>query len=354
LAELAKPADDEVELTAFGPGYGESLVIHLGMGEWMLVDSCIRAGRLPALDHLRSMGVDPNTAVKLLVATHWHDDHVRGIARAAAECGEALFVLSDALHQDELITGLAGVRPGMFGRVPSGVDELGEVVRHLERADELHRLAWGLVRRQLYRLLSPVGAEVIALSPCDKVVTETRRGIGSQLSSVHDDAPRPIPKPDRNEGAVVLWVHVGDASLLLGADLEETDDDETGWTAVVGSMKDDSRQGAGEVFKVPHHGSVNGHQELVWTKLLVEQPEAVVCPHVLGRNSLPTKEHLDLLCERSRVHMTAEPDRRSGSRQREGGPVALNFGRVTLRRRIGAGSRWEEHHEPPARRLCPA
>ncbi len=353
MAEFSRPADDEVELTAFGPGYGESLLVHLGMGEWMMVDSCVRADRrLPALDYLRSMDVNPSRDVKLIVATHWHDDHVRGIAQALVECQEADLVLSDALKDDEFVAGLAKARPGRFGRVPSGVDELGAIVRHLEKIDELHRLAWGIQCRQLYRRESPFGREVIALAPCDKVVTETRVGFASRLaSSFYGDPGSPVPRPDRNEGAVVLWIHVGDASLLLGADLEETNDPRTGWTAVVGLMRNDGRKG--EVFKIPHHGSAGSHQDDVWTNLLVDQPEAVVCPHVLGGNRLPTDDYLGLLCDRSRVHLTAEPNRSSGTRQREGGQVLSAFGRVTLRRRIGEGPRWMEYHEPPARRLCP-
>lgn len=226
------------------------------------------------------------------------------------------------------------------------------MVRHLESTDGLHRLAWGLQCRQLHLRQAPVRAEVIALAPCDHVITETRLGFASRISSlVHGDPGCPVPRPERNEGAVVLWVNVGDASLLLGADLEETRDHRTGWTAIVGLMRKDGRKG--EVFKIPHHGSVNGHQDDVWTDLLVDQPEAVICPHVLGGNQLPTDNHLNLLCARSRVHLTAERSRSSGTRQREGGQVLAAFGRVTLRRRIGDGPRWREYHEPPARRLCP-
>jgi len=35
------PAADEIEVTLFGPGYGEAIAVHLGEGAWLLVDSCI-------------------------------------------------------------------------------------------------------------------------------------------------------------------------------------------------------------------------------------------------------------------------------------------------------------------------
>jgi len=31
---------DELEVSVFGPGYGESLAIHLGLGSWIIIDSC--------------------------------------------------------------------------------------------------------------------------------------------------------------------------------------------------------------------------------------------------------------------------------------------------------------------------
>src|SRR5262245_58961005 len=54
------PASDEVEISLFGPGIGECSVVHLGGGQWMVVDSCIdRSTRRPvALEYLAEIGVD--------------------------------------------------------------------------------------------------------------------------------------------------------------------------------------------------------------------------------------------------------------------------------------------------------
>ncbi|MBN1875905.1 MAG: hypothetical protein JXA33_16905 [Anaerolineae bacterium] len=35
------PAPDELEISVFGPGYGESILVHVGAGNWILVDSCL-------------------------------------------------------------------------------------------------------------------------------------------------------------------------------------------------------------------------------------------------------------------------------------------------------------------------
>ena len=72
------PSPDEIEVTLFGPGYGEAIAVHLGEGTWLLVDSCIDpVSRAPASGtYLEQIGVSVNQ-VLAIVASHWHDDHVR-------------------------------------------------------------------------------------------------------------------------------------------------------------------------------------------------------------------------------------------------------------------------------------
>ena len=83
------PSYDEFELTLLGSGYGESIVMHVGEGAWVLVDSCGRTDAPAALEYLKILGVDPGEAVKLIVASHWHDDHIRGIGQVVPGAGSA-------------------------------------------------------------------------------------------------------------------------------------------------------------------------------------------------------------------------------------------------------------------------
>ena len=95
----APPRDGEFELTLLGPGYGESVVMHVGAGVWVLVDSCGRADAPAALEYLAKVGVDPAEAVKLIVASHWHDDHMRGMAHLAHTCTVVdILLLHSPLH----------------------------------------------------------------------------------------------------------------------------------------------------------------------------------------------------------------------------------------------------------------
>ena len=96
-----KPQERELEISIFGPGYGESIVIHLGYNNWMIVDSCIDTQtRKPIpVEYLESINVDPETAVKRIVASHWHGDHIRGMSDIVKICKNATFCLSDVFKK---------------------------------------------------------------------------------------------------------------------------------------------------------------------------------------------------------------------------------------------------------------
>lgn len=96
------PQPHEIEISLFGPGYGECIVAHLGAGEWMIVDSCIdKSARPAALEYLRTIGVNASQHVKWVLATHWHDDHIRGLSDIVSECESAEFACSMALRNKE-------------------------------------------------------------------------------------------------------------------------------------------------------------------------------------------------------------------------------------------------------------
>lgn len=102
-ADLALPASDEAEISLFGPGLGEAIAIHAGNGDWILVDSCFdNDGDPAALAYLTGLGVDLSN-VRCLIATHWDDDHVGGLARTLEACTRATFACSAALRSGEFL-----------------------------------------------------------------------------------------------------------------------------------------------------------------------------------------------------------------------------------------------------------
>ena len=65
MTEAGTPSGQrEFELALLGPGYGESVVLHVGSGVWIVVDSCLDKHGIPgALSYLESIGLDPARAV---------------------------------------------------------------------------------------------------------------------------------------------------------------------------------------------------------------------------------------------------------------------------------------------------
>jgi glyoxylase-like metal-dependent hydrolase (beta-lactamase superfamily II) len=97
------PDPGQIEVTLFGPGYGECVCVHLGSGRWAVIDSCIDVQtKIPvALTYLREIGVDPAEQVDLLVGTHWHDDHTRGLAECFSSFSSARFCIASVLTNPE-------------------------------------------------------------------------------------------------------------------------------------------------------------------------------------------------------------------------------------------------------------
>jgi len=292
----------------------------------MVVDSCRdRAGGEPiALAYLRELNVDAQNAVRLIVVTHWHSDHIEGIARIVEAAPGAVVCCSAALQTSEFLTLVAARRDS---RMPaaSGVEELSSVLEILERrtGDRHRRRAVGPEWAMADRLLFEGGSHesvpdfrVTALSPSSATMTIAKR----DFRGLFDAARNPnqvLPARSLNELSVVLWVSIGEAHVLLGGDLESSADPARGWDAVVAS-RSWSRQRA-KLFKVPHHGSANADSPDVWSEMLGSAPLAGLTPYALGGVMLPGPEDVARLLERTpRLYITAGPARWTPPRRPSG------------------------------------
>lgn len=337
------PGRDDLEITLFGPGYGESLVLHVGDGVWVLVDSCVGTDGNPvALRYLQRVGVDPATDVALVVATHWHDDHIRGMAQQVAACSNAEFCCAAALCQKEFLTTVGTLEGGSASTLGSGLREIHHVISHLASTESppTHALA---NRRIFHR----DACGIWALSPTDAVFGRFLVTIGALLP----DPPRPrrrLPALSPNDVAVALWVQVADVAVLLGSDLERR-----GWTDILQSRARPS--GTASVFKVPHHGAEDADEPGVWRQLLSAQPIATLTPWSRGAGTLPKPQDVNRILSRTtHAYITAQPASASQASRRRPSVVertlrrapvklrrvALSPGGVRLRRRLATGASW--------------
>jgi phosphoribosyl 1,2-cyclic phosphodiesterase len=96
---MTRPDLDEVEVTIFGRGVGECIVMHIG-GDWIVIDSHLDRRRPVALCYLLDLEVDLSE-VKALVVTHFHSDHYWGIDRLHDACTNARLMVTEALQAEE-------------------------------------------------------------------------------------------------------------------------------------------------------------------------------------------------------------------------------------------------------------
>jgi hypothetical protein len=294
------PEHDEIEVSIFGPGYGETVVVHLGLGEWLLVDSCLdKRTRLPAsISYLRKLGVNPGTAVKIIVASHWHDDHVGGLASVFDECQSAKFCCSVSLRTTEFFTLVRSVGTRSIDR---GVQEFAKILnilrgRAIGAKQGSYGPQWAIENTKLWQRSSgSCAGEVIALSPSSAAMTLSFNEI-AQIVPQTSEQKKKIVATRPNQAAVVLWVTLGDQSVILGSDLEEETSDSTrGWSVIVDSTT--KPVGTAQIFKIPHHGSENGHHPRVWSEMLVREPFAVLSPFVKGGVALPKRGDVRRICQ---------------------------------------------------------
>ena len=334
------PRDDEFELTLLGPGYGESIVLHIGGGTWILVDSCGRADAPAALEYLRSIDLDPARAVVLIVATHWHDDHIRGMARTVEVCTNATFCCASVLCREEFLTAVHALERRHVAAFGSGLREIHRAFSQLREADSTP--TWALANR---RIFSTGPCEVWSLAPADDVFAGFLRELGRLLPEVGQAETR-IRSLSPNDVAVVLWIAVGDIAVLLGSDLEQR-----GWSTVVRNTA--RPQGTASVFKVPHHGSENAHEPLVWERLLDPEPFAILSPWRRGGRIVPNRRDKQrILASTANAYVSATVDsaasvrRRASMVERMIRQSNISLRRtpppdgVRLRRRIGSRTPW--------------
>jgi beta-lactamase superfamily II metal-dependent hydrolase len=298
------PAENELEVSIFGPGRGECIVMHLGYGDWCMVDSCIGLGQRESVgvEYLRKLGIESVSGVRLLLATHWHDDHIRGISGALAVFTNAKFACSNALQSMHFLK-LVDLESGSV-QGNSGVEEFGRILGILrERAGNAQRPSlgsplWAIENRRLLRLerqgVRDFEAQIIALSPSDGTVQQALHEIAGLIPKPGEQQRR-IVNQSPNTTSVALWIEVGGRKILLGADLEHTTRPEQGWFAVLSSFQ---QNGRAQLIKVPHHGSPNADCPELWTGLLGAEPIAVVTPYSSGRG-LPQDNDLQRISSRT-------------------------------------------------------
>ena len=261
----------------------------------MIVDSCLDTStKLPvAIRYLRDeLGVRIENDVRLVVATHWHDDHINGLGAVFRACPNAKFVCSAAMQSREFAAMAAyyGSRAQPGG---SGVDEFKQIFEELNRRGNRRGFPAPVLAsadKGIYTRAGNAPVKVRAYSPSDAAVatmlTRFERSIRPQQRR-----RLKVPSLGPNDCSVVLGLEIGSSTVMLGADLEERKGHQGfGWTDVLTNFKPSTANYEG--FKIPHHGSETGYHPDVWPSFMRKDAWAVLTPYAQGSKPLPSVEDL--------------------------------------------------------------
>ena len=282
------PEKGQIEISIFSRGIGECIVLRSANGKWIVIDSLLNQEKEPvALRYLRDIGI-PMEDVSLIIASHWHDDHIRGLAKVVETCGEAKFAYSLVLCRDEFKAAVQNMQPANISSASSGVKELDRIGRLVAAQPDRRILA------SANTILSEEnGLRVEALSPSHSDVQNFLADIAEWNSN---GAMKIVSRPLRNDTSVVVVVHVEDELFLLGADLEVRGA-LSGWQGVHDLAW--GHRGKSIFFKIAHHGSITGHYDPVWENLLEPEINAAVTPYARGVKKLPSQQDRERIMART-------------------------------------------------------
>lgn len=283
------PSNMSLEVSLFGPGTGESVCVHIGHGKWMIIDSCLNpeTKEPAALEYLFNLGVEPIDSVTLIVISHWHSDHIKGLSQIVDVCKNAKIVWSDALKHEEYYRFFNALTnsplPTSF---QSEAHEISKVIKIcVERKNNKNNLNFILGTADK-RIFNENGFQVWCLSPSDAASVQSKIDIGLELTR-QKKRRRRVPMTE-NLNSIAILVISPSGNVLLGADLEVSPNSHgtTGWDAVLNSSGRPLDKA--KFVKIPHHGSKTGHHDKVWETMVESNSISMVTEYTSSSLPLPT------------------------------------------------------------------
>jgi hypothetical protein len=227
------PTSTEIEVSVLVAGKGETIVLHLGDNHWGIIDCC----RLPTtndavpLAYLSQLGVDPS-AVEFIFATHWHDDHIDGLAEVLGTCGNAEFGCSQA-HTAPAFEALVLEYPKVLKSAP--IQEMRrcfELIEARPPVGPVRHTPTRIVDRSIVWERDDKVVAVRALAPTPQAIARAEQDIATKLLPAAKKRLS-LGKNTPNRASIVVNVEIPNDAVLCGGDLEESGSRGSGWSAVI-------------------------------------------------------------------------------------------------------------------------
>ena len=286
------PDNDTIEVSVFGPGFGECIALHYGEGNWIVVDSCIdkQEHRPSALVYFENIDLDPAEHVTHFVLTHPDNDHISGAAELFRQCSSAKLVLPSVFSEPEMVSYAAHFCRDDTSNLTTATSEYVEILNILEA-----RKITPLYVKQDSPLIVGDLVSLFALSPSDKKLHKFLTFVSMLIPKDRDPLRLPASL-SHNAVSAVLLLQMCKESVILGADLEENPG--KGWSTILTDSLCFESSSPTSLIKVPHHGSKNADNTDIWTTFC-KNPYAVLTPFNRGRTRLPRPKDVARICART-------------------------------------------------------
>jgi beta-lactamase superfamily II metal-dependent hydrolase len=277
---LDMPSHDIAEITLIGTGggYGESILVHLGHKNWIAIDSCIdpkTKDSLP-LDYLRKIGVDIKTDIKMIICTHWHDDHILGLSQLLEEATTATFCMAKPNDLRKFLSLVnLDYRKIDIEVSNSSTIEFNKCLEIINIRNRINKNAEADKTLLNINIGNGLTSSVISLSPSEATIKAFDSEISTLITNYGESSKKIINKTP-NSKSVVLFIKLATHRAILGSDLEVTESNTEGWLNIIEHSQVIDKKSS--LFKIPHHGSSNGYHERIWLQLLEEYPVSKLTP----------------------------------------------------------------------------
>ncbi|MDE7328490.1 MAG: MBL fold metallo-hydrolase [Clostridia bacterium] len=274
--------DDDIEISVFGRGFGECIVLCCGNKEYVVIDSFVnpQTKKPIAIDYLNALGISTKS-IKKVILTHWHSDHISGavdILNVAAP--DVQLVVSPIISEKRFMEYISLGKESCV----SSTSEFVKIYEYIEK-NGIQHVCLAKEKTRVYSNESLSNAEIYCLFPHDTNVIDYLNSI--ILPKTGD--PVAYEYKDENLLSIVLLMKYSSDGALFGGDLEVSQNND-GWSAIVNNYE--HHKNYPSIFKIPHHGSVNAHCELVWRNILQPNPISILTVYNKG-NKLPKDSDID-------------------------------------------------------------
>jgi hypothetical protein len=298
---LPETGADKLIVYAFGPGFGECIVLGGPGGEWVVVDCCRAYGACVPLEFLKHLGVE---RIDAFILTHPDLDHLEGTAQLLGE------MKVDKVLRFPVMDSLVALVASAMDRDSKDV-RLGELRTALEALDVFDKENGSVEATYRTTRTMKVGElelDVLAPLPADRrhanraireAIDPGNARLGTPLVDWLRGKRKTVPGGRNNVLSVAVSVSWASHRVLLMGDVEAGGGRKRGLDGMVAALKEDGHLhllSGVSCVKAPHHGSSRSFSSEAWNLHSNSEanrvPVAVVAPWDRGEKSLPDSTFL--------------------------------------------------------------